>query len=462
MSLFAGGILLVHMGKSTLVRKEGHQVDGTLHSHHPEGAMPRSLLLLLAVTSGAVVANLYYNQPLLAAMAHDLQIPETRIGLIPTLTQIGYGLGLLFITPLGDRAERRRLIVTMVLLAALALGFTAVVHSAHLVIALSLLIGLFSVVPQLIVPFAATLASPLERNRVVGVVMSGLLIGVLLARTASGLIGGRLGWHAVYWSAAALMLAFAALLRLFLPYSRPTEAPRYHQLLGSLPGLLRSLQPVQEAAVTGALIFAAFSVFWTTLVFRLEAPPFHLGAQAAGMFGLVGAAGALAATLSGRMAGRLGPVRLVMAGMGLVLLSWLVLWLGGASLWWLVAGAVLLDFGAQGTHVANQARIFASMPEARSRINTIYMVSFFLGGASGSLAGGFAWAGYGWPGVCFLGMMLMVSGLAVQLLLARRRCSACDAKEKQPPGPLRRRRDKTELRRHCKDFGRQHTAPEKR
>jgi predicted MFS family arabinose efflux permease len=410
-------------------------VDGTLHSHPPRDAMPGFLVLLLAVTSGAVVANLYYNQPLLAAMALDLKIPETRVGLIPTLTQIGYGLGLLFVTPLGDRAERRRLIVTMVLLAALALGLTAMMNSASLVIAFSLLIGLFSVVPQIIVPFAATLAGPSERNRVVGVVMSGLLLGVLLARTASGLIGGHLGWRAVYWSAAGVMLVFAAMLRLFLPYSRPTDAPRYHQLLGSLPGLLRKLQPLQEAALTGALIFATFSVFWTTLVFRLGAPPFHLGAQAAGMFGLVGAAGALAATLSGRMAGRLRPVRMVMVGMGLVLVSWIVLWLGDSSLWGLVVGAALLDFGAQGTHVANQARIFASLPEARSRINTIYMVAFFLGGASGSLGGGFTWARYGWLGVCLLGMIIMVLGLAVQLLLGRRHLAADDAIARQTSGP---------------------------
>lgn len=395
--------------------------------------MPRGLVLLLAVASGAVVANLYYNQPLLAAIALDLKIPETRVGLIPTLTQIGYGLGLLFISPLGDRAERRRLITVMVLLAAMALGCTAVAGSAFLVLGFSLLVGLFSVVPQMIVPFAATLAGPMERNRVVGTVMSGLLIGVLLARTVSGVIGAHLGWRSVYWCAMAFMLVLALLLRIFLPYSRPGIAPRYHQLLGSLPGLLRELRPLQEAAFTGAIIFAAFSVFWTTLVFRLEAPPFHMGAQAAGLFGLVGAAGALAAALSGRLAGRVPPVGLVLGGLGLVLFSWVVLWFGDGSLWCLVAGAVLLDFGAQGTHVANQARIFASMPEARSRINTVYMVSFFLGGAVGSSAGAFAWTCQGWRGVCLTGMVLMLAGIGVQTLLARRRSEAGFTKPASDP-----------------------------
>ena len=395
-------------------------MDGTSQLHQSKVHMSGWLVFLLAVTSGAVVANLYYCQPLLAAMALDLQIPQTRVGLIPTLTQIGYGLGLLFITPLGDRSERRRLIVAMVLLSAAALGLTAIVRWSSLVIGFSLLIGLFSVVPQMIVPFAATMAAPEERNRVVGGIMSGLMIGVLLARTASGIIGTHLGWRGVYFCAAGFMVAFAVLLRVFLPYSRPASAPRYFQLLGSLPGLLRKLHPLQEAAFTGAIIFAGFSVFWTTLVFRLEAPPYHLGAQAAGLFGLVGAAGALAATLSGRTAGRLPPVRLVITGMGLTLFSWVILWQGEASLWCLIAGAVLLDFGIQGTHVANQARIFTSMPEARSRINTVYMVSFFLGGAIGSSAGSVAWAGFGWRGVCLLGMSLMATGLVVQLLLATR------------------------------------------
>jgi len=201
-------------------------MDETSHSHDLKAPMPKFLVFLLALTSGAVVANLYYNQPLLASIALDLKIPETRVGLIPTLTQIGYGLGLLFVTPLGDRAERRGLIVTMVLLAAAALTLTAAVNAALLVIGCSLLVGLFSVTPQLIVPFAATLAGPEERSRVVGVIMSGLLIGILLARTASGMIGAHLGWRAVYWCAAVLMLVFAALLRIFLPYSRPAQAPR--------------------------------------------------------------------------------------------------------------------------------------------------------------------------------------------------------------------------------------------
>jgi predicted MFS family arabinose efflux permease len=397
-------------------------VSGT---NHPETGVSRMLVLLLATASGAVVANLYYNQPLLATIAHDLKIPESEAGLIPMMAQAGYGLGLLFIAPLGDILERRRLIVVMVLLAALSLVLTAVTNSPPVLIGLCLPVGLFSVVPQIIVPLAATLAGPDERSRVVGTVMSGLLIGILLARTASGILGEHLGWRAVYWAASILMLVFAALLRVGLPYSHPGSSMSYRELLASLPGILKGITALQEAAITGALIFAAFSAFWTVLVFRLEEPPFFMGAQAAGIFGLVGASGASAAALSGSFADRLGAFRLVVAGLFLVLAAWALLWIGGGSLWLLGAGAVLLDFGVQGAHVANQARIFARFPEARSRINTVYMVSFFLGGALGSLLGGIAWARAGWSGVCLLGISLMVLGLFAESAyawLVKRKC----------------------------------------
>lgn len=391
-----------------------------MHEKTSAGAgISKMLVFLLAAASGAVVANLYYNQPLLAAIAHDLRVSESEAGLIPMMAQAGYGLSLLFIAPLGDIVERRRLIVTMVFFSAVVLALSAVSGAASVLIAVTLLVGLFSVVPQIIVPFAATLAGPSERSRVVGSVMSGLLIGILLARTASGILGEHLGWRAVYWAASLLMIVFTALLRFGLPYSRPQASMSYRELLGSLPALLKKITPLQEAAITGALLFAAFSAFWTTLVFRLEASPFHMGAEAAGMFGLVGAAGASAATLSGRYADRLGAFRIVIAGLSAVLCSWILLWIGSDSLWLIAAGAVLLDFGVQGAHVANQSRIFARFPEARSRINTVYMVSFFLGGALGSLSGGLAWAGAGWIGVCILGIGFMALGLLAECVYAR-------------------------------------------
>jgi predicted MFS family arabinose efflux permease len=395
--------------------------------HSPTGGTPRSLVLLMAVASGAVVANLYYSQPLLAEIARSIHIGESQAGIIPALTQIGYGLGLLFLTPLGDQAERRRLIVTLVLLAATALALTGAAPSAAILLPLNLLVGLLSCVPQIIVPFIAALSAPVERSRNVGTVMSGLLIGILLARTVSGFIGEHLGWRTVYFSASVVMVLLAVLLRLMLPASRPENGPSYLRLLASLPELLRKLPVLQESALSGALLFAAFSVFWSTLVFRLEALPFHLGAQAAGLFGLAGAAGALAASLSGRLADRLGPSRIVMGGCGLVLFSWVLMWLGDGSLWALAFGAALLDLGIQGAHVANQARIFAHMPEARSRINTVYMTSFFAGGAIGSIAGSYAWREAGWLGVCLLGATLMGLALLSGFMFARRSCGALES-----------------------------------
>jgi predicted MFS family arabinose efflux permease len=207
------------------------------------------------------------------------------------------------------------------------------------------------------------------------------------------------------------MVLLSALIRIIMPESRPNNGLNYLDLLTSLPGLLRKLPVLKEAALSGALLFAAFSVFWTTLIFHLEALPFHLGTQTAGCFGLVGAAGAIAASMSGRLADRLGARRIVASGTGVVLLAWILMGLGGSSLLVLACGAALLDLGVQGAHVANQTRIFAHMPEARSRINTIYIVSFFAGGAFGSLASTSVWTLAGWPGVCLLGGTLM--GLAL-------------------------------------------------
>ncbi len=380
-------------------------------SHFSTARVPRSLILVMAGVNGAIIANLYYSQPLLAEIARDFNLRQSQAGFITALTQIGYGFGLLFLTPLGDKAERRRLIVILTLLAAAALAITGAVRSAAILLIMNFLIGVLSVVPQIIVPFIATISGPAERSRNVGTVMSGLLLGILLARTVSGFIGAHLGWRAVYFCAAVAMVLLAALIRIIMPESRPKNGLNYLGLLTSLPGLLRRLPVLKEAALSGALLFAAFSVFWTTLIFHLEALPSHLGTQTAGCFGLVGAAGAIAASMSGRLADRLGARRIVASGAGLVLLAWILMGLGGSSLLVLACGAALLDLGVQGAHVANQTRIFAHMPEARSRINTIYIVSFFAGGAFGSLASTSVWTLAGWPGVCLLGGTLM--GLAL-------------------------------------------------
>lgn len=383
----------------------------------------RFVILVLAVAAGASVGNLYLLQPLLPLVARELGTTPRVMGLVSMLTQVGYGAGMFLFVPLGDVMERRRLMLA--LLAAVAAALLAVAGSpavGPLAVA-SLAVGMTTVVPQLAVPLAAHLAPPEERGRAVGAVMGGLLVGILLARTASGFLGGALGWRAVYVVAAGLMVALAATLRRLLPRSAPDTSLPYPALLRSMFGIVREEPVLREAALLGALGFAAFSVFWSTLAFFLEARH-GLGPDAAGLFGLLGAAGALAAPVLGRLADRTRPRTNAGVGLLVALASWAVFAAAGASLAAVVAGVLLLDVGVQGNHVSNLARVHARRPEARSRMNTVYMVTYFAGGALGTAAGTWAWAGHGWPGVCLAGAGFVAAGLAVWILAARRGASA--------------------------------------
>ena len=368
----------------------------------------------MAAASGATAANLYYNQPLLGEIGSSLGSAGSSLGLVPTLSQVGYALGMLLIVPLGDSLERRRVTVTMTLLVSVALVGVALAPTLPLLLFASLTVGVTTVVPQLLVPFAAHLATPEQRGRVVGTVMSGLLIGILLSRTAAGFVGTHLGWRAVFWLAAAAMLALALLLRLTLPAQAPAATLAYPALLRSLGSLAREEPSLRLHAALGALSFGAFSVFWSTLALYLESLPAHYSPQVAGLFGVVGVAGAAAAPLVGRYADARGGVRrLNAAALGVLLLSFAVLYAGRSSLWGLAAGVVLLDLGAQANHISNQTRVYALRPEARSRLNTLYMVTYFAGGAFGSWLGTAAWSALGWPGVCAAGALLSLAALAL-------------------------------------------------
>ncbi len=370
-------------------------------------------MLLLATAAGLVVANLYYNQPLLDAVARDFGVPAARVAPVATLTQVGYALGLFAVVPLADVTERRRLLVLLVLASGAALAAAAVATGPAALAAASLAVGVLSVAPQVIVPVAANLAAPAERGRVVGTVMSGLLVGILLARVASGAAGARFGWRAVFWGAAAVMALLAALLRARLPASRPDSALPYRALLASLPDVARRYGALRESAAVGALAFASFSAFWTTLAFHLAAPPLRLGSAAAGGFGLVGVVGALAASVVGRRNDRRDPRGTIGIGLAVTLASWAVLGAFGATIAGLVVGVVLLDLGVQAAHVSNQARIFALDGSARGRINAVYMVAYFAGGALGSGAGAAGWGRAGWGGVLGVGAGFVVAALAV-------------------------------------------------
>ncbi len=369
--------------------------------------MKRNIVWLMAITSGAAAANMYYNQPLLAAIAQSLDASVQDTGLIPTLSQIGYALGNLLIVPLGDLLERRRLIVTMLTATALALGIAALSPNITWLIVASLLIGTITIVPQITVPFAALLAPPQVRGKVVGTVMSGLLIGILLARTVSGFVGAEFGWRAMYWIASGFMLVLAIALFCLLPKSQPAVIMSYQQLMHSMLKLLR--EPVlQKASLTGAMAFGSFSVFWSTLVFFLEQPPYNYGSDIVGLFGLIGVVGAAAAPMAGRLADKRSPRLAVAIGLIATAFSFLVFWLFGYQLWGLIVGVILLDLGVQVTTVSNQALIYSLPEEAHSRLNALFITFYFVGGALGSFLSTYGWNIWQWNGVCATGLLMLI------------------------------------------------------
>jgi predicted MFS family arabinose efflux permease len=377
------------------------------------------LVTLLAVASGVSVANIYYAQPLLPNLAASLGSTASAVGYVPMLTQIGYAVGLFVFIPLGDVLERKRLILALVAASAAALLAVAAAPGLPALAAASFAVGLTTVVPHVALPLAAHLAPASERGRVIGTVMSGVLVGILLARTVSGFVGQALGWRAMFVLAAGLMVALGAGLRALLPRSEPTASLRYLALLGSLLSLTRAHRDLREAALIAAAGFAAFSVFWTTLAFFLAGPPHFSGSGVAGLFGLVGASGALAAPLVGRFSDRRGPRFTMGVALVIALASFAVFAAAGDRIWGLVLGVTLLDLGWQSAHVANLARVQALDPAARSRLNTVYMVTLFAGGACGTWAGAHAWNAWGWRGACAAGALFVAIALGVWAAGAR-------------------------------------------
>src|SRR5262245_7398068 len=381
---------------------------------HPP--LQRRTVLLLAGGCGLAVANNYYHQPLLPQMADGVHAPQAWAGSLPALNQAGFGLGLLLFVPLGDLFERRRLVVLSLGAAAVMLVGVAVAPNFPLLAAAVFALGLVGVAVQLLIPFAAHLAPPDDRGRVVGTVMGGMLGGVLLSRTVSGVVGQSLGWRAMYWIAAAVTVGMLLTLRAALPTSQPSARLSYPALLKSLVGLVREEPVLRQSCLFGAATFGAFSAFWATLALHLAGPPFGYGSEVAGLFGLVGVVGVAAAPLVGWAGDRGSLRRTVGLGIGVTALSFVLLGLGGRVLGVLVAGVVLLDLGVQVVHVANQARNYALRPDARSRLNTVYMAAYFVGGMAGSSLGATGWAVAGWAGVCAVGVLLPILAFGAFLL----------------------------------------------
>ncbi len=377
-----------------------------------QGLSP-ALILLMSVATGLAVASNYYAQPLLETIARNFSLSASSAGFIVTAAQLGYAVGLLFLVPLGDMFERRAMIVSMTLLAAGGMLITASSQSLAMMIFGTALTGLFSVVAQILVPLAATLASPEKRGKVVGTIMSGLLLGILLARTVAGLLAGIGGWRTVYWVASVLMVVMALALWRGLPKVKSETHLNYPQLLGSVFGLFTHDKLLRTRALLGCFTFANFSILWTSMAFLLAAPPFNYSEGMIGLFGLAGAAGALGARPAGGLADKGKSHITTTASLVLLLLSWAAIWYGHVSVLALIVGILVLDLTVQGVHITNQTVIYRVKPEARNRLTAGYMTSYFIGGAAGSLISASAWQHAGWAGVCAVGAVMAILNLLV-------------------------------------------------
>jgi predicted MFS family arabinose efflux permease len=361
------------------------------------------MVLLLAVACGLSAANLYYAQPLLHTIAKSFGIGSGTAGLVVTLGQIGYAVGLALLVPMGDLIQPRKLVPTCLTITALALVASALAPNITVLILVATLVGLGSVAAQILVPLAATLAGDEKRGQVVGTVMSGLLLGILLARTLSGFVAATGSWRTIFWVAAVMVLLLATTLRRVLPVIQLRPGVRYGGLLRSTVQLFLTEPLLRRRCILGALGMAAFSVFWTTLAFLLGDAPFHYSDEVIGLFGLVGAAGALCATYAGRLADKGHSTLATGIFAVLIALSFGTLALGRSSVGWLIVGTVLLDIGVQGVQVTNQTIIYTIAPHARSRITSAYMVCYFTGGAIGSAVAGTVYSSSKWVGICWLG-----------------------------------------------------------
>jgi len=379
-----------------------------------------AMLLLLASGAGFAVAALYYAQPMLGVLGAELNAGARAVGLVPTLTQLGYALGILLLAPLGDRFNRKHIILAKVVVLALAMLMSALVPSIHWLLVACLATGLSATLAQDIVPAAATLAPEASRGKAVGTVMTGLLLGVLLSRVVSGLVAEHFGWRTVYAGAAVTIAVIGVALWKGLPDFKATTSLAYGALLASMGKLLRQHSALRRAALSQAILATGFSAFWSTLAVMLHGEPFHLGSAAAGAFGLAGAAGALGAPLAGRLADKRGPELVARLGAGLAAISFAAMGLAvflptQAQLWLIVLSAVGFDLGMQVALIAHQTIVYGIDPGARSRLNAVLFTFMFIGMASGAALGSLALAQWGWMGVVGLATATSLGALAVRL-----------------------------------------------
>ncbi|KQX22171.1 MFS transporter [Variovorax sp. Root434] len=383
--------------------------------------LPGSLILLLAASAGFGVAALYYSQPMLGVLGPDIGASARSVGFVPTLTQLGYALGILLLAPLGDRFDRRRIILAKASVLVLALLGAAFSPSVAPLLMASLVIGLAATLAQDVVPAAATLAPEAHRGRIVGTVMTGLLLGILLSRVLAGFVAEHFGWRAMFVVAAVSIALIGVAAARGLPRLRPTTHLGYGALLGSLAGLWKRHGALRRATFAQALLSVGFSAFWSTLAVMLHGAPFHLGSAAAGAFGLAGAAGALAAPIAGRLADRRGPELVIRMGAALVAVSFVAMLFApllaapAARLGLIVVAAIGFDFGLQAALIAHQTVVYGIDPGARSRLNAVFFTGVFVGMATGSALGALVLAQWGWSGVAAMASLSALGALAVRM-----------------------------------------------
>ncbi len=370
--------------------------------------LSRTDVILMAFCTGLIVANIYYNQPLVILIAREFNISESYAGRTTYLTQAGYALGLFLLVPLGDMFERRKqiLVITLVAVGALLMAYFA---RSFLILEIAcILIGASSIVPQLILPMAANLSSDENRGQTIGIIMSGLLIGILASRAVSGTIGFLWGWRSMFLIAAGVCSMLLLLMAKRFPKSQPDFTGTYGTLMSSMFAYIRTQPVLRETSIINFLAFATLSAFWTTMVLYLASPPFRFQSLEIGLFGIAGAAGALAAPLVGKLSDGKDPGRNLLIGLVLQLISIAAFYFTGSHIFLFVVGIILLDIGQQAIHVTNQTRIYALIPEARNRLNTVFMSVSFIGASVGSAVGLWLWDKGQWSLFC-LGLASVIT-----------------------------------------------------
>lgn len=377
--------------------------------------VPASLLFIMAYMAAVSVANIYYCQPLLSLMGNDLGIDEWRTSLIAMITQVGYACGLFFIIPSGDKFDRKKIVSYSFSILTIALLCIALSNNFHAVMAASFAVGACSVMPQIFIPIAAQYSRPEKKGANVGLIVSGLLTGILASRVISGLVGEWLGWRSMYVIAAIVMSLCTLIVWRIMPYTENNYTGSYKRLMHSLFALIREYKLLRICALRAAFAFGSFLALWASLTFKMEQAPFYAGSDVVGLLGLCGVAGAMSASVVGRLVSRIGVRNFNLLGAALMLSAWIIAYLWGNTYTDIIITILILDIGMQCIQLSNQTVVFSLNPKASNRINTIFMTNYFIGGSLGTFLSGSAWSMAGWSGVTIVGIGLAFCSLCITL-----------------------------------------------